>query len=802
MLVVDFYDGQGQSIRNWHQILLPSQTDAPHLRSHDGDRFKSCLRSTSRMPSFERETGSSLSRVEGVDKVTGRLRYVADLSLDSIAHAFLVQAEVSAGLIVDCDLDEASQTEGLLYILTPDNCPKLKELPPELTRDLPCERRPPLSDWVVHYAGQHLALVVAETLEAAQRAASLVCFTYESRDSKLSLSEALHDKTPSHNIGQVQRGVYYPDHFTKLEAEKLQYNRGAEPSVPPDGASIAQTYTTPVEHHNPIETCATIAEWKDDQLTLHDTTRWLLGSRKTIASYLDMPEANVLILCPYLGGAFGSKGFLWQHSVLAAVAARHLNRPVKLVLSRDQMFTSTGHRPATVQQVRLVADAGGNLLSTEHHTLTETSPVAHFVEPAGLHSRNLYVSQHCVISHAVARLNRPTPVFMRAPGEAPGLFALESAMDELAYSLRPAMDPLEFRIRNEAHLDQDGDKPYASKHLLECYEVGASRFGWGERTMEPRSMSRGRLQIGQGMATATYPGRRMAASASAHLSVAGCLTIRVATHELGNGVKTILTQIAADASGLPIERIQVFTGDSSFPEAPYTGASQTTASTGPAVQQAASEIRTRLLEIATDDVASVLYRLPQQHVRMAAGCLMSGNKSEYFMDVLARHGQEIRAQCKAEPSRDMEDRTHQSFGAHFVEVEVDEDIGHVRIVRWVGAYDAGSILNPKLARSQILGGIIFGIGMALMEETGYDNASGRPVNANLGEYHVATQADVPLSIDVTLLNHPDLGLNPLGARGIGELGIVGAPAAIANAIFHATGRRHRHLPIRPEALLG
>lgn len=746
-------------------------------------------------------TGAPLNRVEGLDKVTGRLPYVADLKLSSVAYGVLVQATISAGSVRDCHMEDALASSGVLHILTPDNCPKLSELPAELTRDLPGERRPPLTDWQIHYAGQHLALVVAETLEDAQHAASLLRFTYENKKPELSLSNAFHDAAPAHNLGQVQTGIYYPDHFTKLEAEKLQYERGVRSSVPLDGASVAETYTTPVEHHNPIETSATIAQWEGDKLTLYDTTRWLLGSRKTIASYLDLPEANVRIICPYLGGAFGSKGFLWQHSVLAAVASRHLNRPIKLVLSREQMFTSTGHRPATIQQVALIADAQGSLLSTEHHTLTETSPVAHFVEPAGLHSRNLYVSPHSAISHAVARINRSTPVFMRAPGEAPGLFALECAMDELAYSLRPSMDPVALRMRNEAHVDQDGDKPYASKHLLECYEVGADRFGWGTRTMVPRSMTRKGLLIGQGMATATYPGRRMAASASAHLSIEGCLTIKVATHELGNGVRTVLTQIAADASGLPMESVLVLTGDSDFPEAPYTGASQTTATTAPAVQQVATEIRSLLIEAATNEADSIFYRVPKQHVTLTGGQLIHGQESEYFVDVLARSGQDLVVQCKAEPGKNIEDQTHQSFGAHFVEVEVDEEIGRVRILRWVGAYDAGSILNPKLARSQILGGIIFGIGMALTEETSYDSETGRPINANLGEYHLATHADVPSSIDITLLNHPDLGLNPLGARGIGELGIVGAPAAIANAVFHATGRRHRQLPIRSEDLL-
>ncbi len=734
-----------------------------------------------------------MRRVDGPDKVVGKVRYVADEVRAGTVHAVLLQSDIAFGCVTSIEAAEALALPGVLRLFCPVDCQSIRELAPELTANLPGERRPPLADWQVHYAGQHIGLLVAETLEIAQQAAALVRVTYDERTPQLDPS-AVTSRPLDVQEQWVRAGTYQPDHFTKMVEEKLQYRRGHEPATHEVDANISAVYTTPVEHHNPIETSATLAYWVEDEVTLHDTTRWLLGSRMTIASSLGVPESKVHILCPYLGGAFGSKGFLWQHSVLAAFASRELGRPVKLVVTRPQMFTSVGHRPLTIQRISLKAAGDHHILSTEHHTLSETSTLGDFVEPAGLSSKSLYSSAHVEVSHTVARLHRATPVFMRAPGEAPGLFALESAIDELAYAFKPPIDPLALRLQNYAERDVDQRKPYASKRLWDCYDTAQQRFGWAHRPVEPRSIRKQGRLVGQGMATASYPGRRMQASARASLSVNGRLLIQVATHEIGNGVRTMLTQVAADASGMLATDIQVETGSSDFPEAPYTGASQTTASVGPAVQQAAVAVVRQLKELAAATALSPLFGQNPDDITICQGALSAGGHALPIAVMMHEHGRELSASCTAHLPEAMERESHQSFGVHFVEVEIDEDIGQILVTRWVGAFDAGHILNPMLARSQIMGGIVFGIGMALLEETHYAS-NGKPINSNLAEYLLPTNADVP-EMEIILLDHPDLSLNPLGTRGIGELGIAGAAAAIANAVFHATGKRLRHLPLK------
>ena len=734
--------------------------------------------------------GQAISRLDGRDKVLGRTRYTADHTGPALTHAVLVQSEIPHGTLslslIQQAIAEAEAQPGVLYILTPANCPQLHTLPAEITDDLPCERRPPLADAHIEYVGQHLALVVAETLEQATYAASLIHLPAESLPSILTPHRAL--PIPAHEHGQIRAGTYLPDHFTKLKSEQLQYTRGAR-TLP---NRLAETYTTPVHTHNPMELSATIASWHGDQLTLRDTTRWIMGSRKVIAHYLAIPEESIHVLAPFLGGAFGSKGFLWMHVVLAAVAAHRLARPVKLVLTRRQMFTSTGHRPQTVQQLALAATPQGRLTSTEHHTLTATSTVAQFTEPTGLTTRHLYQCTHVQTTHRVARLNHPTPCFMRAPGESSGAFALESAMDELAYALN--MDPLALRLQNYAPVHQPNDRPWSSNHLRECFEAASTRFNWQARTPAPRSMQRAGRLVGQGMATATYPARQMPAGCRATLTPGGCARFFSATHELGNGVRTVMAQIAAEHSGLPLTHVRFFSGDSHSPNAPYTGASQTSATVGSAVREAALLLQARILAAAAQHPA--FSGLPPQALTLAAGCITHGTTEIPYAQVLT---EPITVEATSSPT-DPELYGFQSFGAHFCEVEVDESIGQTRVTRWSCAFDGGTVLNPKLARSQIMGGIVFGIGQAFLEATLYDPHTALPVNATLAEYHLPTCADVP-DFDITLLNHPDLRFNPLGARGIGELGIVGAAAALANAIFHATGKRLRQLPITCDQLL-
>lgn len=749
----------------------------------------------------DRQTGRAVVRVEGRDKVTGRAHYTADTPVENLAYAVVVQSTIAHGVVTVESLHQSSTragaAPGVLHVLTPVNCPVLHRLPEDLTFDLPMERRSPLSDLTVQHVGQHLAVVIADSPENATYAASLFDLRYEEQPPQLDHEEVLRTpQPPDEKDGEIRYGSYLPDHFVKLDEEKLQDRRGPaeEPQL---AARVSERYTTPLNAHYPIELSATIAQWNGDLLTVHDATRWITGERAALAAYLGLPETQVRVISPLVGGAFGSKSFLWMHVVLCAVAAREIGRPVKLVLTRNQMFSSTGHRPRTRQDITLVADDTGALGSIEHHTLTETSTVAHFCEPTGLSSRILYRTTRLVVSHRVARINAPTPCFMRGPGEAPGLFALESAVDELAVEL--GMDPLELRIRNHADTDQASGKPWSGKHLLDCYEQGAQRFGWDKRPSEPRSLSSGGIQIGWGMATATYPGRRMPASCGVTTAADGSVTFASATHEIGTGVRTAMCQVAADAGGLRPSQVRFESGDSQFPDAPYSGASQTTATVGSAVFAAASQWAARLTSLITTDPSTPFYDVAGDAIIVSAGEVYAGDNRMGIAELIVNGGQRYCQQLSFTVSvgaADQSDSVSQSFGAHFCEVEVDEEIGRATVSRWVAVMDCGRVLNPALARNQVMGGITFGVGMALLEQVPYDADTSQLI----GEYYVPTHADRP-DFDITFVDRPDFALDPIGVRGIGEIGSCGVAAAITNAIFHATGRRIRDLPVTVEQLM-
>ncbi|KWX20342.1 aldehyde oxidase [Mycolicibacterium wolinskyi] len=728
------------------------------------------------------EVGRPVNRVEGRDKVTGKAVYTADTSVAGVTYAALVQSEIACGTVTEESLRHgtrmAAEAPGVLHVLTPLNCPALHALPDELTADFPMERRPPLSDLSVHYVGQHMALVVADSPENAVAAAERIKLDYVVEPARIGMAD----------VPDGDR--YQPDHFVKLVDEKLQDRRGSA-DEPDGGTKVCAYFRTPVNAHYPIELSATIAEWSGEDLTVHDATRWIAGERRVLACYLGIDEDRIRVLSPLVGGAFGSKSFLWMHVVLCAVAARAVGRPVKLVLTRVQMFTSTGHRPRTEQRVSLVADEHGTLLSTEQHTLTETSPVAHFCEPVGLSARFLYRSPRLVTTHTVAPINGATPCFMRGPGEAPGLFALESAIDQLAYAC--GVDPLAFRLANDPDYDQTNGKPWSGKHLRDCFVDGAERFGWARRPMAPRSMSRDGVLVGWGMATATYPGRRMPAGCGI-TTADGVVRFASATHEIGTGVRTVMTQVAADATGLPLSAVSFATGDSEFPSAPYSGASQTTATVGSAVHRAGTEWKRRLLSwLSSLDGATAL------DVRDGL-IVCEGRTVATVADVLRDGGTALAQMLTFTVTSDggaHDNAVSQSFGAHFCEVEVDEAIGRATVTRWVSMLDCGRVLNPKLARNQVMGGVIFGLGMALLEQVPYDARTAQLI----GEYYVPTHADIP-EFDIAFVDTADYGLDPIGVRGIGEIGACGVPAAIANAIFHATGKRLRDLPITLEMLMG
>jgi xanthine dehydrogenase YagR molybdenum-binding subunit len=624
-----------------------------------------------------------------------------------------------------------------------------------------------LQDDEIYHGGQHLGLVVAESFEEATYAASLVRVIYQSQPPVVTLHEE-----------RAQKNATAPEKFAGRE--ELQHKRGdVDAALATAAHKIDFMYSTPVENHNPIETYSTTCEWETaDRLLIHECTRGIKQLQRVVANAFGLPKENVRIVCPFIGGAFGSKGFQWSHTLLAAAAAKQAQRPVKLTLTRPQMFDSAGQRARTEQRLSLGVDKDGKLVALRHATTTHTSLTHDYTEPCGNMSRMLYSCPSVEVSHRLVRLNLATPCPMRAPGETPGVYALECAMDEMAYQI--GVDPVEFRLRNYAEIDEYKNRPWSSKKLKECYQRGAQKFGWSNRNQKPGSLrAADGSQIGFGMATAVYPAGQQKAGATAILNKDGTVIIRSATHEIGTGTYTAMSQFAADTLGVPIERIHFELGDSQFPYAPNNGGSWMTASVGPAVMGACRQLKKKVSDVAGS--------WPDDRAQLD--------------DLFKRAGEEqIQVEFSSEPNKEEREKfTFLSYGAIFVEVQVDV-FGQVRVKRAVGVYDVGRMINPRLARSQIIGGLLFGFSTALMEATVPDEKTGRILNANLAEYHVAVHADTP-EIDVDFIDEPDPHMPELGARGIGEIGIVGAPAAVANAIFNATGKRVRDLPITPDKLI-
>ncbi len=738
--------------------------------------------------------GTPRQRVDGRAKVTGTALYAADFKVDGMAHACLIQSTVASGTVVGIDQSEAERSPGVIAVLTRRNAPKLQPFPEELTANgAPGESRLPFQDDQVYFQGQHLGAVIAETFEQARQAAALVRVRYQPGELRCDL-QGLADQAiePRMFGGKI----------------KLQDKRGDVDWVwanMPQARLVDATYTTPIENHNPIEPGAVLAVWDgSDRLTLHVSTRGVDLTQKVVASVFGLDIENVRIICPFLGGHFGSKGFNWSYFLVATAAARLANRPVRLVLSRSQMFDSMGQRARTIQTLGLAADENGKLAALKHSTLTHSSMIYQYTEPCGSLTRLVYACPNVQINHRLVQLNFTTPCPMRAPGEAPGMFALESAMDELAVKMN--LDPVEFRVRNYAEKDEFDQRPWSSKHLHECYDRGAIKFGWSSRNPKPASTrdSDGRL-VGWGMATAIYPANQLPAAAKAILANDGSVIVRSAMVEAGAGTYTVMTQLVSDTLGVPMERIRFELGDTQFPPAPINGGSWLTASVAPAVIAACNALRDKLISLAVDGPSAPLTGVARADIVVADGRVSSSKdnaQSLSFADLLAKTGnQTLEADGSAKPGDAYQKLAFLSFGAVFAEVRVDPDLGEVRVTRIVGVYDVGKVLNPMLARSQILGGITFGIGMALMEATVPDMATGRMVNANLAEYHVPVSTDVPADFVVEFLDLPDPNMAADGARGVGEIGIVGTPAAIANAVFHATGKRIRDLPITPDKLV-
>jgi xanthine dehydrogenase YagR molybdenum-binding subunit len=731
--------------------------------------------------------GQPLDRTDGKAKTHGTARYAAEHPVPGMVHAVMVTSTIPSGRVASIDASGAGQVPGVLLIITHENVMRLPEetkagkVSPPIGRVLSL-----LQDDAVHYNNQPVAVVVADTLEHAREAAARLRIDYERHEAVLDFEEAKKSTHPPEKVltetTDTRRGNY---HAGLLSAS----------------TTVDAVYTTPIEHHNPLEPHATIASWDGDHLTLYNSTQYIMGVRNTVADTFGIPKENVRSLCPYVGGGFGSKGSVWSHVVLAAMAARQVGRPVKLVLDRNQMFGPVGQRPVTEQRLTLAAMSDGRLIASRHDVIAYTSMIEDWIEPCAIVTRMLYQCPNQETTHRLARMNLGTPTFMRAPGEATGSFALESAMDELAVAL--SMDPVQLRLRNYAEEDPGKDLPWSSKSLRQCYETGAERFGWAGRNPQPRSMRNRHTLVGWGMATATYPTNRSPAAATARILADGSALIQCATQDLGTGTYTVMTQVAADALGLPVDKIAFELGDSGFPVAPVSGGSTTVASVAPAVHAAATAARLKLTGIAIADQASCLYGALSDDIEVEDGWLRlraEPARRESMADIVARHGAPIEAQAEAAPGGEKEKYSMHAFGAVFVEVHVDEDLCEIRVPRVVGVYGVGNLMNRKTGYSQLIGGIVWGVGLALLEETVIDKRVGRAVNGNLAEYHVPVNADIG-DIDVSVVIEDDPHVNPLGAKGIGEIGITGAAAAIANAVYHATGRRIRSLPITLDKLL-
>ncbi|MBV9105656.1 MAG: xanthine dehydrogenase family protein molybdopterin-binding subunit [Verrucomicrobia bacterium] len=734
--------------------------------------------------------GKPQDRVDGRLKVTGRAMYSGDRQEENLTYGYLLTSKVAKGLIQAMDTSVAERSPGVAAVYTPFNPLKLYHglEPPEGATS--GETLPPLQDQKILNYGQIIGLVVAESYEQARDAAALVRTQYQAEEPVASWEQGIEHTFTPESVDREKATV-------KILAEGVD---SIDDAIRGSPLVVDVTYTEPIYHHNPMEPHATTAVWHGDRLTIYDATQGVISHRLNVASVLGIDEDMVRVLCPFVGGAFGCKGSMWMFSPLTAAAARALNRPVKTILTREQMFTLVGHRPALIQHLTLGANPDGTLQAVKHDVRSTVSFAKIFVEAAAHRtSRLLYKSPNIQVSHTLVRWNVGGPTFMRAPGCAPGMFSLECAMDELA--VRCGIDPVELRTKNDAEVYPGRNVPWSCKNLVECYQLGAEKFGWSKRNSIPGAVQEGDWLVGMGMASALYPAHRNRASAKVRFQADGTAQVSSATQDLGTGTWTVLAMVGADSLGLPIAKIHTELGDSALPSAPTSGGSASVASVTPAIQKAAESAKKKLIQLAIRDRKSPFFGAKIEDVSYRNGELTGAGKSADFGSVLSGIGRSaVEAVEMAAAGEEEEKYAFHSFGAQFCQVKVNRWTGEVRLQRMTSVMDIGTVVNLKTARSQIMGGIVFGIGMALMEGTILEEKTGRYANANFADYLIATNADVPY-IDIHFINKPDTIFNPLGARGIGEIGITGTPAAIANAVYNATGRRVREFPILPEKLL-
>src|SRR5215813_14105290 len=731
--------------------------------------------------------GQPLTRRDGVLKVTGAARYAADNHPPGMLFAVLAVSTIARGRVTFLDVAAAKNHPGVVDVMTPEHRPPLAEDQDAKTNPF-MFRMELLQDDRVRYAGQPIAVVIAATLEAATEGAALLAPQYDTLPPRVGLDAGESFTPPAVGVGNpavVEHG-------------------DVEAGLAAAATSIDATYETPPQYHNPMEPHAIVAAWDGDRLTVDTPSQALAMAQMRIAGLFGIPPENILVRSPFLGGGFGSKGFIAGPQVLGIMAARLVSRPVKLVLRREQMYGPLGHRAPTRQRLRAGADAAGRLTALEHRARTVSSTFEDFFEPAADASHTLYASPAIRTAHEAVRVDSGTPLFMRAPGEATGSIALESAIDELAFAC--GIDPLDFRIRNDAAVHPISGLPFSSKALRQCYARGAERFGWAGRPLAPRQMhDDAGFLIGWGMGTATFPALMFQGNARAVVRADGRAVMETGAHDMGQGASTVLAQIAADALGLDLDRVDFRSGTSDLPDAGIAGGSAHTATAGLAIHNAGAALIAKLADLATRDERSPLFGAGNAGVIARDGRLFRRDdetRHESYAEILARAGLAdlaVSGSGAASPAAQEHYAMH-AHGAVFAEVKVDPDLGQIRVTRAVGAFAAGRIINPRLVRSQLLGGMIWGVSFALHEEAVVDRRSGRVMNANLAEYHVPVNADVP-SMDVLTIEEHDPHVNVLGIKGVGEIGITGSAGAVANAVWHATGIRVRRFPIRIEELV-
>jgi xanthine dehydrogenase YagR molybdenum-binding subunit len=738
--------------------------------------------------------GRDTLRIDGPRKVTGLAKYASDFQFPGMLYAVPVEATIANGKLLTLDTAAAEKMAGVRAVLHRGNIGKIFRSTPAPGFDRVClERRPPFEDDTIRYWGQYIALAVADTFESAKAAADAVRATYSKEKPNV------ESHLEAGNDPDVVFTAYGP-------MERLQSHRGdAAAALSNAAVKLDETYVTPAETHNPLELHSTVALWDGPTLTLYDSTQGVVNLRSVLAQMFGLPKENVRVISKFLGSGFGGKLYPWTHVPLAAAAARQLGKPVKLVVSRKMMFQSVGHRARTQQRVRLGASRDGKLVSLQHDYIYHMSMLDIYHEDCGEATPFHYSVPNLRVSFGRARRNIGATADMRGPGAVPGLYATESAMNEMAERLK--MDPVQFRILNEPKLDESLKLPFSSRHFVECLNLGAEKFGWSKRNPVVGSMKRDGLTLGWGMAGAAWIAGTFAAEANLQLLDDGTVRVACATQDIGTGTYTILAQLASQKTGVPLDKIDVELGDSALPDGPISGGSLATSSVIPAVFKAADQAITSLLIIAVTTPGSPFLGHKPDDLALEGGHVFikaeGPGRGIAFGDVL--RGANVRlvtGSGRAEQTAFAPNQkfSKHSFGCHFVEVTWQPETARLRVGRVVTVMDAGRILNPLAGRNQIQGAVVMGIGMALFEETTYDPQNGAPINSNLADYMMTVNADAP-PIDVHFLDYPDKEINELGARGIGEIGLAGVAAAITDAVHHATGVRVRELPVKIENLL-